>query len=504
MDTNDSTTQNNRVLFPNEQQQQERTKKCRGNRRNQRFRRKCRAHKMQPKQIEKLLKKRNPIQKKIQKDQSKRSTTNSNIELTSRKTNQSQPITATTTTTNVFKRKRDISSQQLSKTTSSISIVQPSSKKMTTDINVNSNYRCPMYLTRSSSILCQILNKTLNYTLKNKDEKKSLHIQLELLDQQYCLEKDQELWQSYLDIGLQQCLWPVKNIKKQLNKCQFELLKYSQTCPITELSFHIIEQRLKELVARERKYLSQRNNDELIKFKDDIHQAELFKKISTNLPKTDGQEDYIDQLMTIREKQAEIWKEQLMLEIRIHCKFLPQNLDHLQNFMTPISYLPLNNDQKSIEVKNKHYKITQEGKRTWLNYLLNTYDIKITEYELQYQNAYIKLESYVSKNMTTTSTSVLNQIQEYINCRISKLKNDIYNKMSSFRKIILQNRQRSSSTKDTIGVWPEPYLDLISNPFDTRQWNYLSLGPSYIRLNQSAIRPQVQQQAVIKDEHEDI
>ncbi|CAF5084128.1 unnamed protein product, partial [Rotaria magnacalcarata] len=42
--------------------------------------------------------------------------------------------------------------------------------------------------------------------------------------------------------------------------------------------------------------------------------------------------------------------------------------------------------------------------------------------------------------------------------------------------IILQNRQRSSSTKNVIGVSPEPYLDLISNPFDKRQWNYLSLG----------------------------
>ncbi|CAF1572474.1 unnamed protein product, partial [Adineta steineri] len=511
MDTNDSNRQNNGRFFPNEQQQQEEKKKCHGNRRNQRFRRKCRALKMKPKKIEKLIKKRNHIPKKIQKQQPKRSTTNYSIQLTTGKTNQSQPIT-TTTTANVFKRKRDISSQQLSKTTSSISIVQPSSKKMTTatlyanntNTNMNNNYRCPMYLTRSSSILCQILNKTLNYTLKKQDEKKFLHVQLELLDQQYCLERDQELWQSYLDIGLQQCVWPVKNIKKQLNQCQFDLTKYSQTCPIRELSFNVIEQRLKELVARERKYISQRNNDQLIKFKDDIHQAELFRKISTNLPKTNTQENYIDQLMTIREKQAAIWKEQLMLEIRIHCKFLPQNLVHLQSFMASISYVPLNNDQKSIEVKNKHYKIIQEAKRTWLNYILNTYEMKIIEYELQYQNEYIKLESYISKNMTTTSTSVLNQVQEYMNCRISKLKNDIYNKMSSFRKVILQNRQRSSSIKDVIGVWPEPYLDLISNPFDTRQWNYLSLGPYYIRSNQSAVRPQRQQEVAIKDEYEDI
>ncbi|CAF1676916.1 unnamed protein product, partial [Rotaria magnacalcarata] len=50
----------------------------------------------------------------------------------------------------------------------------------------------------------------------------------------------------------------------------------------------------------------------------------------------------------------------------------------------------------------------------------------------------------------------------------------------------------------------EPYLDLISNPFNKRQWNYLSLGPSYIRLNQSAIRPKCQQEAEIKNQHKDI
>ncbi|CAM4893454.1 unnamed protein product [Rotaria socialis] len=114
-------------------------------------------------------------------------------------------------------------------------------------------------------------------------------------DQQYCLEKDRQLWQSYLDIGLQQHLWPdqfytmskandfdlckqyvmnyTENNKKQLNHRQFELTKQEQqfqTCPMIELSFEQMEQRLQELVDRERKYLSKRNNDKLIKFKDDI------------------------------------------------------------------------------------------------------------------------------------------------------------------------------------------------------------------------------------------
>jgi len=66
-----------------------------------------------------------------------------------------------------------------------------------------------MYLKRSPSILFQMLNKRLNYTLKKKDEQNFIYTRLNLLDQHYCLEVDLKLWQSYLDIGLQQHKWPV-------------------------------------------------------------------------------------------------------------------------------------------------------------------------------------------------------------------------------------------------------------------------------------------------------
>lgn len=214
-----------------------------------------------------------------------------------------------------------------------------------------------------------------------------------------------------------------------------------------------------------------------------------------------------------------------MLETRIHCNFLPKNFDYLEDFITPINYLPLNNNPKAIDIKNKRYKIIQEAKRLWLNYFLNIYEIKTQEYEEQYQNEFINLESHLfANNNISNNTTVLNNIKEYINNRIDGLKKDIYHKMSPFRKIILQNRQRSSSTKDVIGVSSEPYLDLISNPFNKRQWNYLSLGeiissnyskkmfllfniylgPSYIRLNQSAVRPKCQQKTEIENQHKDI
>jgi hypothetical protein len=185
-----------------------------------------------------------------------------------------------------------------------------------------------------------------------------------------------------------------------------------------------------------------------------------------------------------------MWKEQLMLEIRILCKFLPKNFDDFENFLVPITYLPLSNDRKTIEVKNKRYKIIQEGKRLWLNFTFHVYEIRIMEYQIRYQFEFIKLETKLVNNTITATTttnngclSLFNNIKEYLNYRTNKLIDEINAEMSSYRRIILQNRQRrSSSTKNSIGVSPEPYLDLIMNPFDTRPWNQLSLGNTHFFL----------------------
>lgn len=72
----------------------------------------------------------------------------------------------------------------------------------------------------------------------------------------------------------------IQNIKKYLSQCQIDLIKHSQSCPITTLSFDQIEHGLKEFVDRERNYLSTRNNEQLIQFKNHIHEKDLFKIIS--------------------------------------------------------------------------------------------------------------------------------------------------------------------------------------------------------------------------------
>ena len=46
--------------------------------------------------------------------------------------------------------------------------------------------------------------------------------------------------------------------------------------------------------------------------------------------------------MNIREKQATIYEELLMLEMRVLYKFLPKNFDQLEEFIAPMIYSPLN------------------------------------------------------------------------------------------------------------------------------------------------------------------
>jgi hypothetical protein len=148
MNVNDLHQQDNIQVTSNQQTKQ--WKRCHGKRRDQRFRRKCRDQKMQPTKIEKLIKKRNRIHKKHQKNISgTHHTANAN---TTQQHNHTQPF-ITTTTNNNNKRKGDVSQQEhLSKTTDSTSISQPLSKKMkhttnTMDINsninenINENYR---------------------------------------------------------------------------------------------------------------------------------------------------------------------------------------------------------------------------------------------------------------------------------------------------------------------------------------------------------------------------
>ena len=56
------------------------------------------------------------------------------------------------------------------------------------------------------------LRKHLNHPLKKRNEQKFVSSRLHLFDEEFALDLDRYLWQSYLDIGSQQQqpqVWPV-------------------------------------------------------------------------------------------------------------------------------------------------------------------------------------------------------------------------------------------------------------------------------------------------------
>ncbi|CAF1382181.1 unnamed protein product, partial [Rotaria magnacalcarata] len=476
MDVNVTTVQN--ILLV---QNQRKKKKCCGNRKDQRFRRKRRAEGMKSRKIEKILHRRKIIHHK------KKNPTENPMNTNIQQDCENVSSTEVNSMRNLTKRKRDISVQDIKsniripKSTSSISVAQPKLKKMKTRTHLNipsttiinntayKHYRQPIYLKRSPMILIQMLTNIINYNFKKKEEQIFLCHRLDLLDKHYYLQVYQQLWQSYFDIGIQQHRWPnqlyamaktndfqicqqyldnyINTIRKEIDTCHIQLNNQAQSYPMTTLSLDQLDHYLKAFVDCQQKYLSMRNNKQLQKFIDDFHEKQLFETISTHRLNSIDQNQYINRLMNTREKQATIYEELLMLEMRVLCKFLPKNFDQLEEFIAPMIYSPLNNDQKMIEVRNKRYKTIQEAKRIWLNVFLNSYEVQLQEYDQQYENEFLQLQSHLLDNVNISGSCVYEQIQQHMNYQSNKLKQQVSMKIRSLRGILIKNRRRSSSAK---------------------------------------------------------
>ena len=72
----------------------------------------------------------------------------------------------------------------------------------------------------------------------------------------------------------------VENLKKQLNECQLELMKQSESCSITHVTLDQIDHGLKEFVDTQRKYLCGRNDGQLAKLKGSHHCEKLYEALS--------------------------------------------------------------------------------------------------------------------------------------------------------------------------------------------------------------------------------
>lgn len=179
---------------------QKRFKRCHGNRKVQRFRKKCRAKGMKPGTIAKQ------VQKRFR-------TIGRPNEQVSANNNQLSTNISTTTVSN---KRKSITVNQISRSMSTFSIVSSPPKKkvvkkksITVETTTSASmligkniYRRAPYLQRLSSSLLYGLSRQLNYKLKKKLEKSYVYKRLQLLDEQFCLEHHQSLWQNYLNLGL--------------------------------------------------------------------------------------------------------------------------------------------------------------------------------------------------------------------------------------------------------------------------------------------------------------
>ncbi|CAF1558218.1 unnamed protein product, partial [Adineta ricciae] len=122
------------------------------------------------------------------------------------------------------------------------------------------------YLKASWQILMNTLRKYLNHPLKKRDEQKFLYSRLYLFDEEYTLDRNQYLWQSYLDIQSQHqtSIWPQS--ERDLDCCRNKLNTQAQSWIPTLPPVEILDNNLKQFVETQNKRLSSNNEKELAQY----------------------------------------------------------------------------------------------------------------------------------------------------------------------------------------------------------------------------------------------
>jgi hypothetical protein len=299
----------------------------------------------------------------------------------------------------------------------------------------------------------------------------------------------------------------VHELNRQFHECILASIKQSQSCPSTLLPLETLDERLTEFVCLQRNYLFAKKKDQLKRFQDLIRERELFQSLmnhdvivsqvykqSNTIENTRihvlsvvsfvKQKEAFNQLMTLCQVQLQIFEEFTMFEQRIRCNFLSREFDHLERSVAPDIYWPMVNDRIAVEFEKKRYKIVQEAKRTLLNNYLHAFEMKIQEYENQYQQDLNKFQQMMSNNMDMNETTLLDCIVTYMDHRTNRMEQEIYDKIPSCRRKLLRRRQRSSSsTKKIVSVCPKVIVDVNHVPLNVAQLAYLSRGKTLFSIS---------------------
>ncbi|CAF4037931.1 unnamed protein product [Rotaria sordida] len=226
----------------------------------------------------------------------------------------------------------------------------------------------------------------------------------------------------------------------------------------------------------------------------------------SNYYPTIDQKNTIDQLVQLKEKQLQVFEEFLQLETRVSIQFLPKDFDNLEYFIAPNLYSPLIQDSMALEFQQQRHKIIQEAKSIWLDIYIDAYEMKYKEYEYEYQQTLNLFELRSSNTIQQNGVTLFNAFLIYLNHRIDRLKKNIYyEKIPIYRRKLLRFRRHlRSKRKNLVNVCPKIILDLLRHPLTGAELAYLSRGPTYIRPNQSVLRPLEQQEKQVDKECKDI
>jgi hypothetical protein len=174
------------------------------------------------------------------------------------------------------------------------------------------------------------LKTYLKLPLKARNEQRFIYSRLQLFDEEFVLDRHRHLWQSYLDMGLQQQpeFWPVSksyassmiyyelfilknevyrmaktnesNVCKQyiieswnqtknhLELCRTKLSRQAQLCvPTTLLPLSTLDLNLKQFVREQNKPLFEKVNKQLVQYKEVVEENKLFQELSGCLTSND-------------------------------------------------------------------------------------------------------------------------------------------------------------------------------------------------------------------------
>ncbi|UJR18760.1 hypothetical protein I4U23_005666 [Adineta vaga] len=476
------------------------SKRCHGNRKLQHFKRKCRTRGLTEEQIITLIQtKHDTISEQLPNDHS---TINDHLkQSTKRKRDQSQQNLISISMKSLSQ--LSLSHQNASKKKKKSSQHTNSSNNHNDDSSDNNNnnnnntiilYKSSKYL-RPRKLLLHLLRLQLNHKINKRKEQHFILEHLQLLDPQFCIDQIRYLYQTYVDCGSRFYIWPVNKV----DKCTTELTDQSLTCPSSLSLLEIIDLQLKEFVRLHHIDLMRTVRYQVHKFKDEIHEKELFKQLSYYYLNTD-QFQVITRLTSIRQKQLEVFEELTMFEQRVLCHQLPESLD------TVISNVDLQ------QLTKRRYKMLQELKRVTLDAKLREYEQQIQDYEHLYQEDLISLQYQIqnpsSSNYKHQINILMYFLQSYLNHYTQKLMRKIRFKEACLHVKLTRHRRRHQQSflpQNIINVYPQTIVDVKKIALNRTQLEYLSQnGPSYIRPNQSYLHCYERRKKQIEREYNNI